>query len=443
MKVKMMKTPIVDFVNEYIKSQTKRLHMPGHKGYGEIEQYDITEIKGADYLHASCGIIEESENTARDLFHSKMTLYSTEGSSTVIKAMCYLAIQETKKHKILATRNAHKSFIDASILLDFEIDWIKNKEFDNICSCEIDYSDLEEKIKNNEYAAVYITSPDYLGNMLDLKRISSITSKYNTLLLQDNAHGSYLRFLDSGYHPLECNVNICADSAHKTLKCLTGGAYLHIGNNSSNSICQNAKRAISLFSSTSPSYLILQSLDLCNTYLENEKDSLSILIPKIEELKKDLTCNGYVILNSDPLKITIETKEYGYDGNCFTEILRKEKIECEYSDPDYVVLMITDLNGDNTLEYIKNVLLNISKKDKINRRRFVYHLPKKIMNTKQACMNDSYKILVQDANGMVMGYGDIICPPAISIVVPGERIDNEHIEIMKYYGYDYIYVLNN
>ncbi len=172
----MMKTPIVDFVKKYIDSDTVRLHMPGHKGLGNIEKYDITEIKGADYLHTSSGIIEESENNASKLFSSKKTLFSTEGSSTVIKAMCYLAILSSGKNKILAQRNVHKSFIDASILLNFDVDWINNKEFDNLCSYSLDFDDLDEKLKSNEYACVYITSPDYLGNMIDLKRVVSIAN---------------------------------------------------------------------------------------------------------------------------------------------------------------------------------------------------------------------------------------------------------------------------
>ena len=416
--------------------------MPGHKGKTELEKYDITEIYGADYLHDSNGIIKESENNASKLFNSKLTLYSTEGSSTVIKAMCYLALLETKKKKILATRNAHKSFLDSSILLDFDIDWINNCVFDNICSCNIDYIDLENKLKNNEYAALYITSPDYLGNMLDIKKISNIAKKYNVMVLQDNAHGSYLRFLDKGLHPLECDVDMCSDSAHKTIKCLTGGAYLHINYKCSKKICENAKRALSIFSSTSPSYLILESLDLCNVQLENERQILSVLIPKLERTKDKLQKYGYEFVTSDPLKITINTKRFGYLGNDFASILRNNDIECEYSDPDYVVLMVTNLNYDEEISYLENVLINIPRKTEISKTFHKYYLPKKIMSTKEASTKDTCFVNIDDSQGRIVGYGNIICPPAISVVVPGEEIGKEHIDIMKYYGYEKICVVN-
>lgn len=436
-----MKTPIADFVNEYINSETERLHMPGHKGVGNIEKFDITEIKGADYLHASSGIIKESEDNAARLFGSEITLYSTEGSSTVIKAMCYLSILITGKKRILAMRNAHKSFLDASALLDFDVDWIANKSFDNLCSSDIDYSDLEEKLKNNDYACIYITSPDYLGNMLDLNKIAQIAKKYNIITIADNAHGAYLRFLNSKLHPLECGISMCADSAHKTLPCFTGGAYLHLNKNLDENIYDNAKKAISIFSSTSPSYLILESLDLCNRFLENVEEKLKTTVNKVEILKIKLKKLNYTVVLSDPLKLTIKASDYGYTGFEMADILRKNRIEVEYSDPDYIVLMITEYNGERIFDVLENEFSRIKKKEALIGPTFNYTFPNRAMSIREACMHLSKEIFVDDANGKVMGYGNIICPPAISIVTPGEVIDENTIQILKYYGYEKVNVL--
>ena len=436
-----MKTPIADFVNEYINSETERLHMPGHKGVGNIEKFDITEIKGADYLHASSGIIKESEDNAARLFGSEITLYSTEGSSTVIKAMCYLSILITGKKRILAMRNAHKSFLDASALLDFDVDWIANKSFDNLCSSDIDYSDLEEKLKNNDYACIYITSPDYLGNMLDLNKIAQIAKKYNIITIADNAHGAYLRFLNSKLHPLECGISMCADSAHKTLPCFTGGAYLHLNKNLDENIYDNAKKAISIFSSTSPSYLILESLDLCNRYLENAKEKFKTTIDKIELLKTKLAELNYTVVLSDPFKLTLKMSDYGYTGFETADILRENKIEPEYCDPDYVVLMLTEFNGDCIFEKLLNIFSKLEKKETLKRPSFTYAFPKRVMSVREACMRLSKEISVINACGKIMGYGNIICPPAISIVNPGEVIDENTIQILKYYGYEKVNVL--
>lgn len=438
-----MKTPIVDFINKYITSNMARFHMPGHKGVGDIEKYDITEINGADYLHTSAGIIKESEENASALFSSKMTLYSTEGSSTVIKAMCYLAILDSNNDnpKFLATRNAHKSFIDASILLDFDIDWINQIEYKDLSSCNIDYDDLEDKLKSFNYTALYVTSPDYLGNILDLRRISNLAEKYNVKLLVDNAHGAYLKMLDLGYHPMENDVDMSADSAHKTLPCLTGGAYLHIGRCANENVCKNAKKAISLFSSTSPSYLILASLDKCNDYIENGKDDLIQKINKIDLLKSELNDSGYNITSVEPLKITIETKSYGYTGLDFANILRENHIEIEFADQEYVVLMVSGNTNENDLLKLKSVLLNIPKKGQIEKEKFDFVLPQKAFSIRKAAFLESTYVSVDDSNGKICGYGDIICPPAIRVVIPGEVINKESIKIMKHYGIEKISVI--
>ena len=127
-----MNTPICDFVKKYADKGSLRLHMPGHKGYSHnllgVEQFDITEVEGADVLYFGDGIIAESQKNAGKMFGSKKTLYSTEGSSLSIRAMIYLAnlhaIKLGKKAKILAGRNAHKTFLSAVALLDVDVEWI-------------------------------------------------------------------------------------------------------------------------------------------------------------------------------------------------------------------------------------------------------------------------------------------------------------------------------
>ena len=136
-----MNTPIFDFVRSYAEKNTARFHMPGHKGKGFIgcEQFDITEIKGADELFSANGIIAESEKNASSLFGTAKTLYSTEGSSLCIRAMIYLAATESteKRRKyILAARNVHKAFIYALALCDVDVVWISGKT-DSVCSCDV------------------------------------------------------------------------------------------------------------------------------------------------------------------------------------------------------------------------------------------------------------------------------------------------------------------
>ena len=337
-----MKTPICDFVSQYAQSHTTRLHMPGHKGkcYTGGEAFDITEIKGADSLYEAEGIIAESEANASFTFGCK-TFYSAEGSSLSIRAMLYLTLLYAKskgqKPLIFAGRNAHKVFINSASLLDFEIKWLYPKENSSYLSCNITPNELETELKTAEAlpTAVYITSPDYLGNVSDIKAISAVCKKYGVLLIVDNAHGAYLRFLSPSLHPIELGADMCCDSAHKTLPVLTGGAYLHVSNSLPSFFKDNAKKAMALFGSTSPSYVIMQSLDKVNPYLYKEYPAiLSGFLKKLDNLKSTLTDYGYTFVGNEPLKLTFDTKKFGYTGDSLADILRSFNLECEFSDPD-------------------------------------------------------------------------------------------------------------
>ena len=146
-----MKTPIIDFVKKYALSSSVRLHMPGHKGvsFVGVEKWDITEITGADVLYSAKGVIKESEMNATSLFDSALTFYSTEGSSLSIRAMLHLvktyALANGKSAKVIAGRNAHKTFVSASALLDIDVKWLYSTE-NGVLSCKINLSTLENAI---------------------------------------------------------------------------------------------------------------------------------------------------------------------------------------------------------------------------------------------------------------------------------------------------------
>ena len=230
-----MNTPIADFIRNYAARNPVRLHMPGHKGRELLgcEALDITEIPGADELYVADGIIGESEQNAAGLFGTGATLYSTEGSSQCIRAMVYLAAlnardAHTRNPYILATRNAHKTFLYALALTDLDVRWLVSAETDSLCACHITATDVAHALREapEPPAAVYVTSPDYLGNLLPVREIAEVCHAAGVPLLVDNAHGAYLRFLPEDRHPISLGADLCCDSAHKTLPALTGPAYL-------------------------------------------------------------------------------------------------------------------------------------------------------------------------------------------------------------------------
>jgi len=315
-----MDTPICDFVREYSLSNALRLHMPGHKGSSVLgmEQLDITEIDGADSLYEASGVIAKSEDNASRLFGCP-TFYSTEGSSQCIRAMLYLTLlyarMKEKKPIVAAVRNVHRTFLTAVAMLDMEVQWLYPKNQTSYLSCELSAKELDSYLGSaaEKPAAVYLTSPDYLGTVSDISALAEICHRHDVLLLVDNAHGAYLKFLKESMHPIDLGADMCCDSAHKTLPVLTGGAYLHISGKLEN-LCRQAKNALAMFGSTSPSYLILQSLDAANTYLAKCRQIFTDYIPMVDSLKKRLSAHGFELHANEPMKLTVAAKSYGYTG---------------------------------------------------------------------------------------------------------------------------------
>ena len=419
--------------------------MPGHKGAGILgfEGMDLTEIYGADELFAAEGIIKESEQNASSLFGCP-TYYSTQGSTLCIQTMCTILCQDAKskgkKPKILAGRNAHRSFIHVAALLDFDIEWLYGNS--DYLSCKINAKDLEKKIVENNPTAVYLTNPDYLGNLLDIKALASICKKYNVLLAIDNAHGAYLRFLKDSLHPIDLGADLCCDSAHKTLPVLTGGAYLHLSD-SLNQVWKNdVKHFMEYFSSTSPSYLIMASLDAANDVLDTTfKKSLSECIQRVDGLKNALIQHGYTILSGEPMKITISTKEFGYTGNEIANLLMECDIYPEFYDSDYIVLMPSPYNTKNDLKRLETCLCGIERKPILINKPPKLEQAKKAMNVRQALFAPSMTLDVSKSLGQVCSSVTVSCPPAILPVIPGEVISESSIEVMKYYGIETVRVV--
>ncbi len=559
-------TPINDFTSDYSTSGVVRLHMPGHKGYGDFGQIifsnnddnlgrgmisynddnlgqgmisnslDITEISGADSLYEADGIILESENNASELFGTRHTFYSCGGSSQSIKSMCYLALKHAAstpnnigiKHTptILAGRNAHRAFLDACMLLKFDVEWLYSEDETSLCRILITAEGLDkciQEFKEQHYgalpSAIYVTSPDYLGNVLDIRGLAETAHKYGILLLCDNAHGSYLRFISTtdtstcentatsacentttstcgnsaninDLHPITLGADIVCDSAHKTLPVLTGGAYLHVSKNAPEGIEKEARQAMVMFGSTSPSYLILNSLDKANKILSEDGYKMyQSCHKKISELKEKLTKDGIILTGDEPLKITIDAqRSFGLSGTTLADILRKGlsssdiaekansssiaekgnsssitdevRIECEYADRDYLVTMWSPCNPDSDYEDFYKAIIrimghrnNISHeaseiihgKDKNKTedavRTFRYNAANKYQPYETLFMDTETVKVSKSICGRIAADTSVHCPPAILPIVPGEMIDENTVAILKYNNINQITVI--
>lgn len=433
-----MDTPVCDFVRRYGESGTLRLHMPGHKGSALLgmESLDITEISGADSLYEASGIIARSQENASRLFGCP-TLYSTEGSSLCIRAMLLLARQNCCKSgerlRVLAERNAHKTFLSACALLDLEVDWLTGDG--SYLSCNLTAAQVEAAMEARPVQAVYVTSPDYLGNTLDIAAIADVCHRHGALLLVDNAHGAYLRFLAPSRHPMDLGADLCCDSAHKTLPALTGGAYLHLSRELPEGFLAGAANALAMFGSTSPSYLIMQSLDAVNAYLDDGYgEKLQVFAQQVAETAEKLRAGGYTLMGDEAIKLTIAPKGYGYTGIELAQRLRQQGIECEFSDPDFLVLMLTPETGPEGLARLERALLAIPRQEPVTAAAPVPGPLKRVMSIREAAFAPSETLPAAECLGRVLAAPSVGCPPAVPVALCGEELDETALVTFEYYG---------
>ena len=465
-------TPIVDFVRRYAQSGTSRLHMPGHKGQSLLgfEPWDITEIKGADELYGADGIIAQSEANATRLFGTVHTYYSTEGSSQCIRAMLCLALQAApaagQRPVLLAARNAHKALLYAAALLDFDIQWLwpAPQDAGALCSCPVSAAKLTGALQGlaqqgKRPFGVYITSPDYLGGVQDIAALAEVCRDFDVPLLVDNAHGAYLRFLpQGGQHPIALGAAMCCDSGHKTLPVVTGGAYLHLGKNAPIQDEAAVRNALALFGSTSPSYLILQSLDKCNQVLSEGYPMrllqccgyLTRLRRELNEAAEARHCPGPLALDGEPLKVTLDAAVLGMTGTELADALRRAAIECEYADPRYLVLMFTPENpprdGKRLLSAMRGIIAALP--DELPQPEALqgeFAALEQQLHTRcsirQAVFAPQERLPVAQAEGRVCAMPTVSCPPAIPIAVSGEVITPAAVRLMQRYHVTEVSVL--
>ena len=466
-----MTTPIVDFVRRYAQSGTSRLHMPGHKGQSLLgfEPWDITEIKGADELYEAEGIIAQSEANATRLFGTAHTYYSTEGSSQCIRAMLFLALQAApqtgKRPVLLAARNAHKALLYAAALLDFDVEWLWPAPEDSgaLCSCPVPAAKLADALhalaqQDRKPFGVYVTSPDYLGGVQDIAALAAVCRAQDVPLLVDNAHGAYLRFLPENRHPIALGAAMCCDSGHKTLPVVTGGAYLHLGKNAPIQDEAAVRNALALFGSTSPSYLILQSLDKCNQVLSEGYPLrllqccgyLTRLRRELNEAAEARQCPGPLALDGEPLKVTLDAAVLGMTGTELADALRRAAIECEYADPRYLVLMFTPENpprdGKRLLSAMREIIAALpDEPPQPEALQGEFAALEQQLHTRcsirQAVFAPQERLPVAQAEGRVCAMPTVSCPPAIPIAVSGEVITPAAVRLMQRYHVTEVSVL--
>lgn len=433
-----MNTPIYSQLLKHKNLDYSPFHTPGHKNAGffpdHLLQLDFTELPDTDALYEADGIILETENNLAKLFSAQRSVISSGGCTLAIQTMLRLACRHG--NKILFARNIHRSAVNTCALLDIIPKWILPQSESGFFTGRISPEDVEtEFLKDNEISALYVTSPDYYGEMTDIKALSEICRKYNKLLLVDNAHGSHLAFLKENRHPIHLGADMSACSLHKTLPVLTGGAVLNIGNPE---FAEDAKTAMSLFGSTSPSYPVMASIDLCCRYLaERGADEYKLLEERVLQIK-ELAKNHGIIQPSglcDNTRICIGTPNIKNQIDFFHSL----KIEPEFCDGENAVFICTPFNRERDFKRLETAVSKIHGQSE--KKSLTFTLPEIALTPREAVLAETERISVQNASGRIAAESACPCPPGIPVVMPGEIIDKNTVAQLRAYRFPYITVV--
>lgn len=442
----MFNSPLYKSLVNHNNKDMSSFHMPGHKNFKDILpknliDFDITEIPDTDNLFEANGAILESEKNAAKLFDVKKTIFSAGGCTLCIQTM--LRLCAPNGGKVIIGRNVHKSAVNAMALLDIEPVWVM-PDFDSGDGLpgRISHEKIYDALKKNpDSKAVYITSPDYFGVISDVKAISNECKKFDVPLIVDNAHGAHLNYVSGNLHPSNLGAALTACSAHKTLPVLTGGAWLNINDEK---FLNHAKDTMSIFASTSPSYLIMLSLDICINWLEKHgKTEFLKLEKKVSYIKKLAEDKGFLIPIGccDPIRITLNTTSVGYTGIEVADMMRKNKIEPEYANNSHVVLIATPFNTEKDFFRLETFIKNFKTKPAF---KIKYKFPEektKFLSLRQAFMSKSEYVNTSNAVGRIVCETFCPCPPGVPLFMPGEKLSFSDTQILLNCGISKIKVL--
>ncbi len=429
------------FLEKYRSEGKIRAHMPGHKGVApagaknmeNAYSWDITEIDGADSLFEASGILQKAEQQTAQCYGSGSCCWSAGGSTLCIQAM--LARMRSENRTVVAARTVHRAFLNAAVLLGLEVEWVFPRR-GGILSGDYAPEDFQARLSAlqaaGQPACVYVTSPDYLGNLQDIAALSAICRAFDAPLLVDNAHGAHLAFLEQNLHPMALGADYCCDSAHKMLPALTGGAWLH---------CREAgqemrmKQSMQLFGSTSPSYLILQSLECCTAFLQGEGAAAIRRAARMGMEIRQEFAGKYDFTGDDPLHLTIRAA-----GNDLADQLRAHGVECEHSDESHIVLLLSPSMTQEDARGLADALQACSPLPSVP----VPVLPAPmecVCDMRTAALSPSEVIPTAQAEGRICAAVQVPCPPAVPIAVSGERLTAPWLRLMEYYGLRTVSVL--
>ena len=444
---------VTQFLLDHAGIKPVSFHMPGHKGSDIYHRYgydaflekfidcDITEIPGADNLFQTEGVIKDTAEKYRSLYDVKKSYLLINGTSGGLIASVLATVPQGKK--LVMARNCHKSVFNALTLGGIEPVYAYPSMIEEYgVSGQILPEEIERCLLENQDAeAVILPSPNYYGICSDIKAIADVVHSYGKVLIVDQAHGAHLKFMPG--EPLaaeECGADIVVNSTHKTLVSFTQSAVLNLNSDRvAQYVLEDKLQAIQ---STSPSYLLMASLDINADILEAHGDELlTAWQNNIESFyAKAAAVPGLKLMEvpgaMDKTKINIDMSYYGIDGNHLEEILMEKGIYCELVTGNILMCMTGIGNTESDFVRLLEALEEIAKRSEAGvedgkefnedgavlwmKRRALHKLPEKKQH-----------VSLDESEGLICASSIIPYPPGIPFICPGEAIGREDIEYIK------------
>lgn len=444
-----MSAYILDKLLELQDKNSYPLHMPGHKRNLDFMPYDfrlmdITETGEVDNLHDPKEIIADSQKAMAELLGADESFYLVNGgSSGTIAAILGCC---NPGDNVLVASNCHKSVYHALVLAGVNPIYISPQMTEESLCGGISIRDMFRAFDDYEIKAMIITSPTYEGFTCNIKTISDIAHKHNSILIVDECHGAHFVFSDIFPHSaLTDGADVVVNSWHKTLPVLNQGAVLSIKSERVNT--QRIKEAVSMMNTTSPSYPILASIDYARHILTTDKNLFITYVETLVEARYELAHCKVLKLVNDSIKG--ENDIYDLDISKFTIMVRadmtgqdladilleKHNIQIEMVGPHHIIAMTSVADDPRGIKKFVKAIRDVDKKIE---RKYIEKLPlttaqvfKPIMAPRDIYYSDKEYVDVENAIGKIPASIIMPYPPGIPLVALGQEFTEEHLEKIK------------
>lgn len=424
-----MNSPLFKKLSEFKKQKRRSFSMPGHKGHinKQFINLDVTELNETADLHSDCEVVKSANNKIAKVYNTKQSFIMTSGSTTAIYAMLLSVLKPGDT--ILLNEDSHISVINACTVIGIKIR-ILEKEFNDDFLIPGKVEDISKYLlKYSDISAVLITSPNYYGVVSDTKNIYTACKKHGIPLLIDAAHGAHFFVSDKLPQCATRYADLVCHSAHKTLNALTGASYLHVC--SDRVSADRVRECINMLETSSPSYPIAVSaesaVDINNKDWEN-------IIELSNDFKKKISKLGLLCLdNDDTTRIVINFYGFNITGfKVLDELSKKYSIDAEMADMLNIVLIVTPKNTVHDFKKLYLALLDIIKNTEkaFIKPSFKPFKRDGIIDPKKAFFADKESVYLNESIGRISAKTVISYPPGTPIIITGEKITNEHIDML-------------